>query len=839
MMTMNDREEMMKRLFFLVYLYYGFLVGQNWQPVYELYNNSIHDHFYTMNTAEVNQAISSMNYVSNGICYYWSSVNFGGAAAIYRLWHDSDHFYTTSITERDNCVNNGYINEGIVGYLSTSSANGLAGWYRLYHDGLDDHAYPAEQNDINSLFSQGYYSEGVQGYVSLTGIVNNDNNDNDDDQGDNDDDNGNDDYQLSNPPNAQWSISLQSEYNYQEISFAWQGSDDQTAINDLWYRVQLTGSGAFDFWTMDETLVCWPGLGAHTLTITALDFDNQQDPSPLTYSFATIGNQPLAPANLSCSDAGSGLRLSWQSNDSYTVGFTVWRDYDQWLADVGANVLAYTDQNIVVETAYRYVVVSFNDFGWTASEPLYCSLAGEEQQGDQEEDYQDPLYQMADRFDYPVGYPDFVDWYDAQPFGSIAYIADQFHSGNDLNKTDYNDLGAPVYAPANGLIVDMKTTTHDEWGKCLIIRSLAPPNEYFYFPDGTVGEEVHFMLAHLGDINILTPSGYLSEDRIVPGETIVQRGWEIGTIGNFGFSPHLHLECWQELDYDDPYPWGHAYYDPIPEQKCDAMEFIANNSFLDNYFAIYCHTYDQWVDEVTRFERLTDNWNQITGYEPFCYGDDCDPVLGYNNLLYVVEDNQEAIARWYLEIVDSGFYEVFVWVSNYHYLGIGNYVINASASNDPVIEIDGAVYSNEWVSLGIHPFDVNDDNYIELSTFGGSSSNLEIAADAIKLEHRPYQTHRAIDLPPKVVVDSFPNPFNSNVSISFQTESPLTVDLIVYDIRGRKVAILMQDRLIEGEYQTIWDGVSDSGSAVPSGVYFAVVQSQNNIIGNKKVIYMK
>ncbi|PJC02266.1 MAG: hypothetical protein CO073_00345, partial [Candidatus Komeilibacteria bacterium CG_4_9_14_0_8_um_filter_36_9] len=142
MMTMNDREEMMKRLFFLVYLYYGFLVGQNWQPVYELYNNSIHDHFYTMNTAEVNQAISSMNYVSNGICYYWSSVNFGGAAAIYRLWHDSDHFYTTSITERDNCVNNGYINEGIVGYLSTSSANGLAGWYRLYHDGLDDHAYP-------------------------------------------------------------------------------------------------------------------------------------------------------------------------------------------------------------------------------------------------------------------------------------------------------------------------------------------------------------------------------------------------------------------------------------------------------------------------------------------------------------------------------------------------------------------------------------------------------------------------------------------------------------------------------------------------------------------------
>ncbi|MFH1667776.1 MAG: T9SS type A sorting domain-containing protein [Candidatus Komeilibacteria bacterium] len=829
----------MKRLFLILSVHYGLLISQNWQPVYELYNSNIYDHFYTMNTVEANQAISSMNYVNNGICYYWSCVNFGGAAAIYRLWHNSDHFYTTSTVERDNCVNSGYINEGIVGYLSISSTNGLTGWHRLYHDGLDDHAYPAEQNDINSLLSQGYYSEGVQGYISLTGIVNNDNNNNDDDQSDNDDDNGNDDYQISNPPDAQWSIALQSEYNYQEISFAWQATDDQTPVSDLWYHIQLTGEGAFDFWSMDEELLCWPGLGSHTLTITARDYDNNVDLTPLVHQFATIVNEPQEPTNLGCMVSENSIILSWQCSDPYSVGFTIWRDYDNYLADLDSDQLTYLDANVEFNHDYRYVVVNYNDYGWIASNPVICSLAGEPEQEEEVEEYLDPLYQMADRFDYPVGYPDFSGWYDAQPFGSIAYLPGVFHSGSDLNKTDYNDLGAPVFAPANGLIVDMKTTTHDNWGKCLIIRSLAPPNEYFYFPDGTVGEEVHFMLAHLGDINILTPSGYLSEDRIVLGETIVQRGWEIGTIGDFGFPPHLHLECWQELDYDDPYPWGYAYYDPIPEQKCDAMEFIANNRFLDNYFAIYCHTYDQWVAEVTRFERLTDNWNQITGYESFCYGDDCDPVLGYNNLLYVAEDNQAAIARWYLEIVDSGFYEVFVWISNYHYLGVGHYSVNTTHGSSSTIEVDGAGYANEWVSLGIFEFTVEDPNYIELNTFSNDPQGVEIAADAIKLEYRPYQTHRDSSLPKLVEMSSFPNPFNSNVSISFQLEKALLVDLIVYDLRGREVVVLMQDQMVEGEYQTVWNGMSDSGSAVPSGVYLVAVQSQNNIIGNKKVVYMK
>lgn len=827
----------MKGLFLILFLHYGLLVGQNWQPVYELYNNSINDHFYTMNTVEVNQATNNMGYVSNGVVYYWSGVNFGGALAIYRLWHDNDHFYTTSTTERDNCVGSGYINEGIVGYLSSSLTNNLIGWHRMYHGGLDDHVYPAGQNNVNSFLNLGYYSEGVQGYVSLDGIVDIDNNNNNNGGGGNN--GGNNNYQPDNAPNAEWSAELQSEYNFEEISFTWQGSDDITVIDDLWYHVQLTGSGDFDFWTMDETLDCWPGLGEHTLTITVMDFNNNLDPSPLIHSFTTIGNQPLAPYNLSCSDLENGLQLSWQSDDSYTVGFTVWRDYDNWLDDVGANVRTYDDYGLEVEVEYRYVVVNYNDFGWIASEPIICAVGGLEYQGEEDDDWQDPLFQIADRFDYPVGVPDFDGWYDAQPFGSIAYLPGVFHSGNDLNKTDYNDLGAPVYAPANGLIVDMKTTTQDEWGKCLIIRSLAPPNEYFRFPDGTIGEEVHFMFAHLGNINIETSNGVISEEEIVIGQTVVQRGSQIGIIGDYGFPPHLHLECWQELDYDDPYPWGYAYYDPIPEQKCDAMEFIANNRFLDNYFAIYCHTYDQWVAEVTRFERLTDNWNQITGYEPFCYGDDCDPVLGYNNLLYVVEDNQEAIARWYLEIVDSGFYEVFIWISNYHYLGTGNYLVNTSTSSSSAIGVNGAGFSNQWVSLGIFEFTVGDPNYIELNTSNNDPQGAEIATDAVKIEYRPYETHRDSSLPKKIEMSSFPNPFNSNVSISFQTESSSIVDLIVYDIRGREVAVLMQNQLVEGEYQTIWDGVSDSGSVVPSGVYFAVVQSQNNIIGNKKVIYLK
>jgi len=62
---------------------------------------------------------------------------------------------------------------------------------------------------------------------------------------------------------------------------------------------------------------------------------------------------------------------------------------------------------------------------------------------------------------------------------------------------------------------------------------------------------------------------------------------------------------------------------------------------------------------------------------------------------------------------------------------------------------------------------------------------------------------------------NYPNPFNANTSISYTLAQAGNVNLSVYDITGRLVAILAEGHQEAGEHSTIWDALEFS-----SGVYF-------------------
>lgn len=69
---------------------------------------------------------------------------------------------------------------------------------------------------------------------------------------------------------------------------------------------------------------------------------------------------------------------------------------------------------------------------------------------------------------------------------------------------------------------------------------------------------------------------------------------------------------------------------------------------------------------------------------------------------------------------------------------------------------------------------------------------------------------------------NFPNPFNPRTEISFQVagEAAKPVDLSIYSLRGTKVRTLVSGALDPGTYTVTWDGRSDRGENLPSGVYF-------------------
>jgi hypothetical protein len=76
-------------------------------------------------------------------------------------------------------------------------------------------------------------------------------------------------------------------------------------------------------------------------------------------------------------------------------------------------------------------------------------------------------------------------------------------------------------------------------------------------------------------------------------------------------------------------------------------------------------------------------------------------------------------------------------------------------------------------------------------------------------------------LPTQVRLErSFPNPFKPGTSIHYSLPSPLRVRLRVFDVAGRLVRVLVDERQPAGRHQVAWNGCDRHGRALASGVYF-------------------
>jgi hypothetical protein len=67
---------------------------------------------------------------------------------------------------------------------------------------------------------------------------------------------------------------------------------------------------------------------------------------------------------------------------------------------------------------------------------------------------------------------------------------------------------------------------------------------------------------------------------------------------------------------------------------------------------------------------------------------------------------------------------------------------------------------------------------------------------------------------------NYPNPFNPTTTVEYSVERADRVEIRIYNVRGQEVKTLVNENRPPGRYRTQWDGRSNSGSAVASGVYF-------------------
>jgi len=98
----------------------------------------------------------------------------------------------------------------------------------------------------------------------------------------------------------------------------------------------------------------------------------------------------------------------------------------------------------------------------------------------------------------------------------------------------------------------------------------------------------------------------------------------------------------------------------------------------------------------------------------------------------------------------------------------------------------------------------------------------------------------------RLSLSNYPNPFNSSTTIIYHVANigpiPAEIKIDIYDILGRKVRTLINERKEVGEHKITWDGRDDNVVDLPSGVYFArIVQwgMKKHLSFQKKLVLIR
>jgi photosystem II stability/assembly factor-like uncharacterized protein len=83
------------------------------------------------------------------------------------------------------------------------------------------------------------------------------------------------------------------------------------------------------------------------------------------------------------------------------------------------------------------------------------------------------------------------------------------------------------------------------------------------------------------------------------------------------------------------------------------------------------------------------------------------------------------------------------------------------------------------------------------------------------------------------LMQNYPNPFNSNSNIRYQISEFRQVKLAVYDLLGREVAVLVNERKNAGSYEVKFDA-----GGLASGVYFYRLQA-GDFVHTRKLLLLR
>ncbi|MCK4979203.1 MAG: T9SS type A sorting domain-containing protein, partial [Candidatus Delongbacteria bacterium] len=144
-----------------------------------------------------------------------------------------------------------------------------------------------------------------------------------------------------------------------------------------------------------------------------------------------------------------------------------------------------------------------------------------------------------------------------------------------------------------------------------------------------------------------------------------------------------------------------------------------------------------------------------------------------------------------------------------------------------IADVTETTYTDSDLPTGIY-------TYFVTGLYGGyeSAATNEVIVELTEADNPLIPSHTAL-------IGNYPNPFNPETVISFSIlEGSANTEISIYNIKGQMVRTLLNTKLPSGFHTIIWDGKSDAGSLVTSGIYFYKMQNAD-YIRTRKMILLK
>lgn len=165
------------------------------------------------------------------------------------------------------------------------------------------------------------------------------------------------------------------------------------------------------------------------------------------------------------------------------------------------------------------------------------------------------------------------------------------------------------------------------------------------------------------------------------------------------------------------------------------------------------------------------------------------------------------------------------------FVDLNGYAFKLAADPDEVAQSDNAflIPREGAITINIGAYMRSDDNVIEFTPQGPDGSTVPrivIANVLLAGQTVAYALEGLRPFPAQFeLLQSYPNPFRTSTTLTYTIPEDrmtgLPVRLFLYDVGGRLVRVLVDDRRYPGTFTVRWDGRTASGAPAASGVYLA------------------